>query len=156
MLRALRRDLHLTADQAKARLIRADWASRLEPRLRQRLGKAFAGGWLADDGQEFVVAITGKSLEKVVHASGATPKVVARSGTEPGRGGRPVHPGHGRRAGQIDDARHRRTHVGCGDHGGQAADLRPEQHHVVHARAAQLPDRGGHVPVEVRIGWRVR
>lgn len=79
MLRALRRDLKVTEAQAKARLVRADWASRLDKPLRQRLGSAFAGSWLTDDGQEFVVAITDPSQERLVLASGATPRLVARS-----------------------------------------------------------------------------
>jgi len=82
MLAALQRDLKVTAEQARARLVRADWASRLDGPLRARLGRAFAGSWLAADGLEFVVAITDRRLEGLVRASGATPRLVARSEAE--------------------------------------------------------------------------
>ncbi len=82
MLKAMQRDLKVTAEQAKARLVQADWASRLDPPLRQRLVKTYAGSWLAKDGQEFVVAITDRSKEAMVRASGATPRLVARSEAE--------------------------------------------------------------------------
>jgi len=82
MRQALQRDLKITAEQAKARLVRADWASRLDRPLRQRLGPAYAGSWLAEDGNEFVVAITDRRLERLVRNSGATPRLVARSEAE--------------------------------------------------------------------------
>src|SRR5262245_11633769 len=79
MRAALRRDLKLTDKQVRDRLIRADWAARLDRRLRDRLGPALGGSWLAADGREYVVAITDRKLEGVVRASGATPRLVARS-----------------------------------------------------------------------------
>src|SRR5262249_49494878 len=44
-------------------------------------GAAFGGSWLTADGTEYVVAITDRKLEGVVRASGATPRLVARSET---------------------------------------------------------------------------
>jgi len=82
MMAAVQRDLKMTPERARARLVRSDWASRLTPLLQQRLGKAYAGSWLALDGQDFVVAITDRRLERVVRASGATPKLVARGEAE--------------------------------------------------------------------------
>src|SRR5262245_60481076 len=76
MLSAMQRDLNMTPEMVQARLVRSDWASRLTPLLKERLGKAYAGSWLALDGQDFVVAITDRRLEGVVRASGATPKLV--------------------------------------------------------------------------------
>src|SRR5262245_7343260 len=70
MLVALQRDLKVTAVQARARLVRADWASHLDVPLRERLGRAYAGSWLAEDGHEFVVAVTDRRFEGLVRASG--------------------------------------------------------------------------------------
>ena len=78
----MQRDLKVTAEQARARLVRADWASRLDPLLRSRLGRAYAGSWLAADGIELVVAVTDRRHEGLVRASGATPRLVARSQAE--------------------------------------------------------------------------
>ncbi|GAA1873520.1 alpha-lytic protease prodomain-containing protein [Asanoa iriomotensis] len=82
MRAALRRDLKLTDQQVTERLIRADWAARLDPKLRGRLGEAYAGSWIADNGTDFVVAVTDRKMESVVRASGATPKLVRRNAAE--------------------------------------------------------------------------
>jgi streptogrisin C len=79
LLAALQRDLHLTAEQAKARLAADDKASRVESKLRGDLGARFAGAWLAPDGNQIVVGVTDQGTAAKVRAAGATPKVVTRS-----------------------------------------------------------------------------
>jgi len=81
MMTALQRDLHLTADQARARLAREDKASRTEATLRRDLGASFGGAWLNADATTFTVAVTDAAKAGVVRASGAVPVVVTRSAT---------------------------------------------------------------------------
>ncbi|TQM81256.1 streptogrisin C [Saccharothrix saharensis] len=79
MVDALARDLHLTPDQARARLHREADAARTEGTLKTRLGPAFAGAWLNEDATELVVGVTAASQIQAVEAAGARPKVVQRS-----------------------------------------------------------------------------
>ncbi|HEX7744801.1 MAG TPA: S1 family peptidase, partial [Micromonosporaceae bacterium] len=78
VLAALQRDLGLTADQARDRLVREDRASRTEARLRAALGSTFAGAWLTADAT-FVVAVTDARRSAQVRATGAQVRVVARN-----------------------------------------------------------------------------
>ena len=78
MLSAMRRDLGLTADQAKVRIAKDDAASRTELRLRKTLGSAFGGAYLTGQGS-FVVTVTDAAKAADVTAAGATAKVVSRS-----------------------------------------------------------------------------
>ena len=57
MLVAIQRDLGLSPTEAVDRLVREEAATRLEQKLRQRLGADFAGAWLTDE-QQLVVAVT--------------------------------------------------------------------------------------------------
>ncbi|MFR9775356.1 S1 family peptidase [Micromonospora sp. MS34] len=82
MLAAMQRDLGLAADQARARIARDDKGSHLDARLRKTLGSAYAGGWLTDDANTLVVAVTTKAAAGRVKAAGAQAKLVARSGAE--------------------------------------------------------------------------
>jgi streptogrisin C len=79
LLAALQRDLHLTAEQAKARLAIDAKASGIEQKLRGGLGARFGGVWLTPGANEIVVAVTDESKAAEVRAAGATPKVVKRS-----------------------------------------------------------------------------
>ncbi|MGP4100434.1 S1 family peptidase [Nonomuraea sp. KM90] len=77
MVRAMRRDLGLTAGQAASRLVAEERARRAEPALRGLLGPRFGGAWLAADGS-FVVATADAADAPAIAASGARPSVVAR------------------------------------------------------------------------------
>src|SRR5689334_11701173 len=61
LLAAMQRDLGLTADQARARLKRAAWASRVSSTLAAQTGKEYGGAWLTKDGQTLKVAVTTRS-----------------------------------------------------------------------------------------------
>ncbi|MFI9010564.1 alpha-lytic protease prodomain-containing protein [Actinosynnema sp. NPDC053489] len=76
---ALARDLHLTPDQARARLGREVAATRAEGALKARLGPAFAGAWLNADATKLVVGVTAASQIQAVEAEGAEARVVSRS-----------------------------------------------------------------------------
>ncbi|QQQ77070.1 alpha-lytic protease prodomain-containing protein [Saccharothrix sp. 6-C] len=79
MVAALARDLHLTPDQARARIQREAVATRTESTLKARLGPGFAGAWLNADATELVVGVTAASQIQAVEAEGARPALVARS-----------------------------------------------------------------------------
>jgi streptogrisin C len=79
MLAALQRDLHLTAEQAKVRMVADAKATRVERTLRDGLGARFGGAWVTPSADQIVVAITDASKAAEVRAAGATPKVVAHS-----------------------------------------------------------------------------
>lgn len=79
MFAALQRDLHLTAEQARARLAGDAKAARVERRLRGTLGTRFGGAWLTPTADRVVVAITDPAKAADVRAAGATPQVVKRS-----------------------------------------------------------------------------
>ena len=79
MVAAMARDLHLTPDQARARIEREAVAARTENTLKARLGPAFAGAWLNADATELVVGVTAASQIQAVEAEGARAEVVPRS-----------------------------------------------------------------------------
>ena len=78
MLVAIQRDLGLSPTEAVDRLVREEAATRLEQKLRQRLGADFAGAWLTDE-QQLVVAVTDPDHSAAVRAAGAVPTVVEHS-----------------------------------------------------------------------------
>ncbi len=77
MLAAMKRDLGLDADAARARIASDDAASRTELALRKKLGKSFGGAWLS--GGSLVVAVTDSARAAEITAAGATPKLVKNS-----------------------------------------------------------------------------
>ncbi|XVS65145.1 alpha-lytic protease prodomain-containing protein [Actinosynnema sp. CA-299493] len=79
MVAAMARDLHLTPDQARARIEREAVATRTESTLKARLGPGFAGAWLNADATELVVGVTAASQIQAVEAEGARAMVVPRS-----------------------------------------------------------------------------
>ncbi|WP_305782796.1 S1 family peptidase [Symbioplanes lichenis] len=79
LLDAMKRDLGLDASDATARIKRSAWASGVSAQLRSQTGDAYGGSWLAKDGTTLNIAITDPGLADVVKATGAVPKVVARS-----------------------------------------------------------------------------
>ncbi|MEU4763311.1 alpha-lytic protease prodomain-containing protein [Actinosynnema sp. NPDC023794] len=76
---AMARDLHLTPDQARARIEREAVAARTESTLKARLGPGFAGAWLNADATRLVVGVTAASQIQTVEAEGARATVVPRS-----------------------------------------------------------------------------
>jgi streptogrisin C len=79
MLAALRRDLGLTPEQARARHTAALSAAGTQARLRSRMGAGFGGAWMSEDGLELVVGVTDPTRSGEVRQAGARPVVVARS-----------------------------------------------------------------------------
>jgi streptogrisin C len=79
MFAALQRDLHLTVEQARARLAGDAKAARVERQLRGTLGTRFGGAWLTPSADRVVVAITDPAKATEVRAAGATPQVVKHS-----------------------------------------------------------------------------
>ncbi|GAA4204792.1 hypothetical protein GCM10022252_64310 [Streptosporangium oxazolinicum] len=80
MLAALQRDLHLTAEQAQARLINEIRLASVEKRLREELGENFGGAWFTGDlAQTLVVATTDKDDTPRIVAGGARAEIVSRS-----------------------------------------------------------------------------
>jgi len=82
LLAAMQRDLGVSADQAAARVARAEWASGVAAQLRSASGDSYAGAWLGKDGTTLNIAITDAGLAGQVRAAGATPRVVERSVAE--------------------------------------------------------------------------
>jgi hypothetical protein len=82
MLAAMKRDLGLDASQATARVAREISAAEVIEQLRGSAGDAFAGAWVADDGETINVGVTDESLSADVVAAGAKPTVVANSLTK--------------------------------------------------------------------------
>ncbi|MEX5634040.1 S1 family peptidase [Parafrankia sp. FMc2] len=73
---AMMRDLHLTEPEVYDRLDREDAAHRIRDTLQTRLGSAYGGAWIADDGRRLTVAVTDVELAPVVRAAGAIPELV--------------------------------------------------------------------------------
>ena len=82
MLAAMKRDLGLDANQATARVAREISAAEVIEQLRGSAGDAFAGAWVADDGETINVGVTDEALSADVVAAGAKPTVVANSLTK--------------------------------------------------------------------------
>ncbi len=78
-LAALQRDLGLTEDEARARVRKDRWATRTARALRATLGDTYAGAWVNREGTQMTVAVTTAAAAERVRATGAEPKVVARS-----------------------------------------------------------------------------
>lgn len=78
-LAALQRDLGLTEDQARARVRKDRWGTRTDRALRATLGDTYAGAWMNREGTQMTVAVTTAAAAERVRATGAEPKVVARS-----------------------------------------------------------------------------
>jgi streptogrisin C len=79
ILAAMRRDLGVDGDEARARLQRQQWASGVTAELRAETGGTYAGSWLAEDGTTLNVAVTDAAMADEVRATGANPKIVERS-----------------------------------------------------------------------------
>ena len=79
VLAAMKRDLGLDGDEARARLDRQQWAAKVTSTLRARTGGAYAGAWLAADGNTLNVAVTDAAMADEVAATGARPKMVEHS-----------------------------------------------------------------------------
>ncbi|HWG99703.1 MAG TPA: alpha-lytic protease prodomain-containing protein [Pilimelia sp.] len=77
LLKAVQRDLNLTAEQALARLAQEDRAARDQAALRKRLGARYGGAWVRNG--TLVVGVTDPAQAAQVRAAGAEPQVVARS-----------------------------------------------------------------------------
>ncbi|MEU9187556.1 carbohydrate-binding protein [Streptomyces sp. NPDC048484] len=77
LLRALQRDLGLTASQARARLVNEAEAGTRAGRLQNALGKHFAGAWVhGTTSARLTVATTNAAGVAAIKASGAQAKVV--------------------------------------------------------------------------------
>ena len=79
LLAAMGRDLGVDADQARARLKRAAWASKVSSTLAAQTGKEYGGAWLTKDGMTLKVAVTDKAAAAQVEKAGAVPVLVERS-----------------------------------------------------------------------------
>ncbi|GAA2650607.1 S1 family peptidase [Nonomuraea recticatena] len=76
LVKAMQRDLNLTEEQAKKRLVNEQKAGRTAPGLAKRLGADYAGAWVEGPESTLVVATTNPSQRRV---SGAELRVVAHS-----------------------------------------------------------------------------
>ncbi|MFH0245455.1 carbohydrate-binding protein [Streptomyces sp. HK10] len=77
LLKAMQRDLGLTAGQAKDRLVNESRAGTAAGKLRLALGGDFAGAWVAgDDAATLTVATTDASEASAITGAGARAKVV--------------------------------------------------------------------------------
>ncbi|WP_329427922.1 S1 family peptidase [Streptosporangium sp. NBC_01495] len=80
MLTALQRDLHLTAEQAQARLLNESRLAPVEAELRTKLGDRFGGSWFTGTiAQTLVVTTTDPADLPQIIAEGAQGEVVTRS-----------------------------------------------------------------------------
>ncbi|MER6827636.1 S1 family peptidase [Streptosporangium sp. NPDC000563] len=80
MLAAMQRDLHLTAEQAQARLLNETRLAPVEAQLREELGADFGGSWFTGDlAQNLVVATTDKEHTPQIVTRGARAEIVGRS-----------------------------------------------------------------------------
>ncbi|MFV2022424.1 alpha-lytic protease prodomain-containing protein [Micromonospora sp. LOL_023] len=75
---AMQRDLHLDADQVRARRAREAVAPGVEQSLRTTLGEGFGGAWLSDDGT-LNIGVTTSRAKPAVRAAGAIPRTVEYS-----------------------------------------------------------------------------
>ena len=82
MLSAMQRDLGLTADGARRRLMAEAAAVRVEGTLRAELGERFGGAWMNADGSQLVVGVTTDADAARVRRAGAVPQRVARTQAE--------------------------------------------------------------------------
>ncbi|WP_156726198.1 carbohydrate-binding protein [Streptomyces apocyni] len=83
LLKAMQRDLGLTATQAKQRLVNEAEAGAVAGALRSTLGADFAGAWVQGaDSARLTVATTDASDVKAIEAKGARAKLVRHSTSE--------------------------------------------------------------------------
>ena len=78
-LKAMVRDLKITKKQAQNRIKVEKRATKLEKKLKKKLGKRYAGLWVSKNGKKIVVGVTTKKAAKTVRKAGATPKLVKRN-----------------------------------------------------------------------------
>ncbi|NMO57440.1 S1 family peptidase [Actinoplanes sp. TBRC 11911] len=78
-IRAMQRDMGLSAGQAQARLQRSRWASGVSAQMRAQTGGDFGGAWLASDGHTLKIAVTGADAASAVQKAGAEAVLVKRS-----------------------------------------------------------------------------
>ncbi|OPF80692.1 serine protease [Streptomyces antioxidans] len=79
LVRALGRDLGLTADQARERLGQEAAAMRLEPTAKRAAGASYGGSWFDTDSGKLVVGVTSAERAASVRATGATTRIVKHS-----------------------------------------------------------------------------
>jgi streptogrisin C len=82
VLAALQRDLHLTADQAKARLAQQAKAMEVDSKIEGVVGQAFGGSWFDSRLGKLVVGVTQPQSVASVQAAGAEARVVDHSMAE--------------------------------------------------------------------------
>ncbi|MFE5126206.1 S1 family peptidase [Streptomyces sp. NPDC056669] len=76
LVRALGRDLGLTADQARERLGQEAAAMRLEPKAERAAGASYGGSWFDTSSGKLVVGVTSTERAASVRAMGATTRIV--------------------------------------------------------------------------------
>ncbi|WP_314174335.1 S1 family peptidase [Streptomyces winkii] len=79
MLRSVSRDLGITAEDARKRIVNEQRAVAVEKKLRKRLGTRFGGAWVTGSTSKLVVASTDRADSTAIKAAGAQPKVVEHS-----------------------------------------------------------------------------
>ncbi|GAA2321324.1 S1 family peptidase [Streptomyces violaceusniger] len=79
LVRALGRDLGLTADQARERLGQEAAAMRLEPKAKRAAGASYGGSWFDTGSGKLVVGVTSAERAASVRATGATTRIVKHS-----------------------------------------------------------------------------
>ncbi|MCG0285964.1 S1 family peptidase [Streptomyces sp. PSAA01] len=79
LVRALGRDLGLTADQARERLTQEAAAMKLEPRAERAAGASYGGSWFDASSGKLVVGVTSAERTASVRATGATTRIVKHS-----------------------------------------------------------------------------
>ncbi|MQY12532.1 hypothetical protein SRB5_26670 [Streptomyces sp. RB5] len=79
VLKALQRDLDLTAAEARSRVAGEAEAAVTDARLRKELGADYAGAWVSGDSADLTVATTDRSSVDAIEARGAKAELVGRS-----------------------------------------------------------------------------
>lgn len=79
LVRALGRDLGLTADQARERLGQEAAAMRLESKAERAAGASYGGSWFDTSSGKLVVGVTSAERAASVRATGATTRIVKHS-----------------------------------------------------------------------------
>ncbi|ATL87224.1 S1 family peptidase [Streptomyces malaysiensis] len=79
LVRALGRDLGLTADQARERLGQEAAAMKLEPKAKRAAGTSYGGSWYDAGSGKLVVGVTSAERAASVRATGVTTRIVEHS-----------------------------------------------------------------------------
>lgn len=79
VLAAMKRDLGLSAEQAKQRMATQAESFKADKALSGKLGKAYAGSWLDAKSGELIVAVTDAGKRSTIQAAGAEARVVKHS-----------------------------------------------------------------------------